>query len=236
MEKRTCRHCEADISGKRPQARYCGKKCRGADRPNGGHRVTGTATCAECGDTFETVRGRNTYCGRVCSDKNSGQWERTPAQPLTLTPVPWACCTHCHGWFVARAGRTHCQATECVRTRKREYMRQYMRGRPEAAEQVMALYYLATDNLEIPKASMWRQQLVAYLRTRDGDTCPLCTRPIDFAAKSGPCGSDRGSSIDHIIPRSQDGPDTLANLRLTCWGCNRDRGNRGGNEQLALIG
>jgi len=111
-----------------------------------------------------------------------------------------------------------------------------MQGRPEAAERIMALYYLAIDNLEIPKASMWRQQFVAYLRTRDGDTCPLCTRPIDFAAKSGPRGSDRGSSIDHVIPRSQDGPDALANLRLTCWGCNRDRGNRGGNEQLALIG
>ena len=70
QEPRACRHCEADISDKRPQARWCGKKCRWADRPNGGHRTTGTATCAECGTTFDTVRGRNTYCGLVCAGRS----------------------------------------------------------------------------------------------------------------------------------------------------------------------
>jgi hypothetical protein len=115
-------------------------------------------------------------------------------------------------------------------------MKTNMAGNTKAAARLMGLYNLAIGNLEIAKASMWRQHLVAYLRDRDGDHCAICHKAVDFAAKSGPRGSDNGSSIDHIIPRSHGGPDDLANLRLTHWGCNRKRGNRGGNEQLMLVG
>lgn len=78
--------------------------------------------------------------------------------------------------------------------------------------------------------------LVGYLRERDGDKCQICRRDIRFDLPSGPKGDTRGPSIDHIVPRSKGGDDDLANLRLTHWGCNRSRGNRGGAEQLALIG
>jgi 5-methylcytosine-specific restriction endonuclease McrA len=45
-----------------------------------------------------------------------------------------------------------------------------------------------------------------------------------------------GASVDHIMPRSLGGGNEMANLRLLTWKCNNRRGNRGGNEQLALIG
>lgn len=46
----------------------------------------------------------------------------------------------------------------------------------------------------------------------------------------------RSASLDHIIPISQDGPHTYANCRIAHLDCNLRRGNRGRNDQLALIG
>ena len=114
-----------------------------------------------------------------------------------------------------------------------------MYANPDAAARVMDLYYLSLavgrpENMK--QTSAWRRYLITYLRSRDGDKCGICARTIDFDIKSGPRGSDNGSSIDHVIPVSHGGQTSLANLRLTHWGCNRKRGNRGGNEQLQLIG
>ena len=53
----------------------------------------------------------------------------------------------------------------------------------------------------------------AVLR-RDGDTCQLC----------GASTTGRPTDLDHIIPWSHGGPDTIENLRLTHASCNRSRG------------
>ena len=100
----------------------------------------------------------------------------------------------------------------------------------------MGLYRLAIELREIKQAMFWRRELVAYLIDRDGDRCGICAKRVDPDIRSGPRGSDMGPSIDHVIPRSRGGEDELENLRLTHWGCNRKRGNRGGNEQLRLVG
>lgn len=44
------------------------------------------------------------------------------------------------------------------------------------------------------------------------------------------------SSIDHILPISEGGGHTRANVRATHLTCNVRRGARGGNEQLMLVG
>lgn len=83
---------------------------------------------------------------------------------------------------------------------------------------------------------MWRGVLIGYLVERDGRRCAICRRVVSLDVRSGPKGNRRGPSVDHVIPRSLGGRDDLANLRLTHWGCNQQRGNRGGFEQLALVG
>lgn len=85
-------------------------------------------------------------------------------------------------------------------------------------------------------AREWRRNLVEYLRDRDGKRCGICHRAMDFALSSGPKGNDMGVTIDHVVPRSQQGSDDPANLRLAHWVCNRDRKAKGGNEQLMLVG
>ena len=49
------------------------------------------------------------------------------------------------------------------------------------------------------------------IRERDGHKCVYC------GAAEGPM------HLDHIIPRSQGGPDTAANLIVACASCNSRR-------------
>lgn len=48
---------------------------------------------------------------------------------------------------------------------------------------------------------------------RDGEFCQFC-------------GTANDLTLDHIIPWSHGGPDTVVNLRVLCRPCNSSRGNR----------
>lgn len=50
---------------------------------------------------------------------------------------------------------------------------------------------------------------------RDGGRCRMCQRELSFAPNS--------FDIDHIVPISLGGPDTPANLQLSCRRCNRKK-------------
>jgi 5-methylcytosine-specific restriction endonuclease McrA len=45
-----------------------------------------------------------------------------------------------------------------------------------------------------------------------------------------------GPTIDHIVPLSISRDDTRTNVHLAHWLCNGRKTNRGGGEQLLLIG
>jgi hypothetical protein len=68
---------------------------------------------------------------------------------------------------------------------------------------------------------------------RDGWMCQIELHPVDRTAK---WPHPLFPTLDHVIPISEGGPHTKANVRLACLRHNLRRGNRGGNEQLALIG
>lgn len=72
-----------------------------------------------------------------------------------------------------------------------------------------------------------------YVLERDGWRCQVCKRGIP-ATLAVP--HHKAGTADHVIPRSQGGGNDAANLRAAHFICNTLRGNRGGNEQLALIG
>lgn len=67
-----------------------------------------------------------------------------------------------------------------------------------------------------------KQMIDAY-----GLLCNLCAEPINFIAprKVGARGWERGLHIDHVIPISKGGPDTLENVRPTHGLCNIKKGN-----------
>lgn len=68
---------------------------------------------------------------------------------------------------------------------------------------------------------------------RDRWMCGICKKRISQRA----LWPDRmAATIDHLIPVSQGGPHTRANVRAAHYSCNSARSNRGGGEQLMLIG
>lgn len=68
---------------------------------------------------------------------------------------------------------------------------------------------------------------------RDGWRCGICRRRVN---RRLPYPHPRSPSLDHIIPISEGGGHVYANVRISHLECNLARGNRGGGEQLALIG
>lgn len=57
---------------------------------------------------------------------------------------------------------------------------------------------------------------------RDGWVCQVCREPVD---RTLPVGHVRSASIDHVVPRDEDGKTEDGNLQLTHVECNlrRDR-------------
>lgn len=82
-------------------------------------------------------------------------------------------------------------------------------------------------------AEGWDGVSDAEILERDRWRCGICRKVI---GKSFKYPHPRSKSIDHIVPLSQGGDDTAANKRAAHFGCNLSRGNRGGGEQLAMIG
>lgn len=68
---------------------------------------------------------------------------------------------------------------------------------------------------------------------RDGWKCGVCRQRID---RRLPYPHPRSASLDHVVPLSQHGKHIYSNVRITHLKCNTARGNRGGGEQLLLIG
>ncbi|MBM3910474.1 MAG: HNH endonuclease [Thaumarchaeota archaeon] len=56
-----------------------------------------------------------------------------------------------------------------------------------------------------------------------GHNCYLCQKPIDFTvARTEP----KGFQVEHVIPISKNGPDTLENVRPSHAACNWSKGNK----------
>ncbi len=60
---------------------------------------------------------------------------------------------------------------------------------------------------------------------RDGRMCSFCGVLCVKTPKT-PSGRRRRLTLDHIIPWSKGGEDTVENLRVACASCNSARGNR----------
>jgi 5-methylcytosine-specific restriction endonuclease McrA len=64
---------------------------------------------------------------------------------------------------------------------------------------------------------------------RYGTDCHICGTPIDLKAPrgSGKKGWERGLHLDHLIPISKGGPDTIENIRPAHGVCNLSKGAKG---------
>lgn len=61
---------------------------------------------------------------------------------------------------------------------------------------------------------------VTEVGDRDGWACQICGDPVDPSLRST---DPESRSVDHVVPVSRGGTDTLDNIRLAHLGCNLDR-------------
>jgi hypothetical protein len=61
-----------------------------------------------------------------------------------------------------------------------------------------------------------------------GTDCHLCGQPIDFEAprRAGLSGWEFGLQIDHVLPVTKGGPDTLENVKPAHGKCNISKSNK----------
>lgn len=205
--------------------RYCSTGCqRVAQNRSAKIRKAWTGRCERCDAEFVSYQSgrKQRFCSRSCALAAIPRGNRE--KKARFTTLNWRECKHCDAWFISRRGSLYC-GDECRRVHN--------------IDKALGAYRLATTpqgGLDIPGGTGYFRRVVSYLAHRDGERCAICHKHIDTTLPSGPRGNPLGPSIDHIIPRSEGGADTLANVRLTHWTCNRRRGNRGGDEQLRLIG
>mgnify|MGYP002143178026 CR=1 FL=1 len=192
-----------------------------------------TTVCVHCGTTYATTRSRGRFCSTRCYVENtwgfvgwraparrSRPWFTRIALPLptaaTARTIVCGQCLACGAWFATLGPRRQSCSPECSSRIKRAKIR-----RAHARRKLLDRSGIIEDfdPIEIYQRDRW--------------VCAICKRKIRrYLTAPHPLSP----TLDHIVPRSQRGDHTRANVRAAHMICNSMRGNRGGGEQLALLG
>jgi 5-methylcytosine-specific restriction endonuclease McrA len=81
-------------------------------------------------------------------------------------------------------------------------------------------------------AAVHEPYTLAEIAARDRYTCGLCRKSVPMTLR---VPHPKAPTIDHLVPVSDGGDDTRANVQLAHFICNSRRG-AGGVVQLALLG
>jgi hypothetical protein len=183
------------------------------------HRKS-TTQCTWCGRTCLKATTQR-YGARFCSLDCRDTWrrrDRLPVlfvgqviRPTLVKPEP----TKLHVWVAGRC--RHCTQPFVDR----------QPGARFCSKRCGRKYWRDERKHEVPHATR------LYVLERDGWRCQICKRGIPATAS---VPHPKAGTVDHVLPRSQGGTHDRANLRAAHFDCNWKRSNKGGNEQLALIG
>jgi 5-methylcytosine-specific restriction endonuclease McrA len=147
-------------------------------------------------------------------------------------------CAVCGGRFTSSRPKRQTCGEDCQRKRQSQYVSARVVERyhtdPEFRDWMLAQAHARrADKLGLDSNAV----LLSYLIKRDKGRCqvPACLFPSRKVAPLGSSGPMK-PSIDHKIPLSKGGTHDLANTQLAHYRCNLSKNNRGGGEQLLLIG
>lgn len=210
-------------SGRGPQRLvYCSKAC---DKRAASARVSAARLaarppieCPVCSKSFERSRRDQRFCSVFCSDVNRGQRRAVPL-PLTVCALD-----DCDVEFQPMFLRQRC----CSEAHGKKL---WNRKNPEPWNDRKRDHYHRRRALKAG-ASTGRPVVLAEIRMRDGNRCHLCDKTVPDKAWPHP----QSPSLDHVVPLSKGGAHDPDNVKLAHLECNTAKGNRGGNEQLLLIG
>lgn len=227
----TCAGCEKHVQVGCPRQRYCTKPCQIATNASKKSerlalvRASSQKTCKGCGDSLAGRRPDVLWCSRRCHDVARGQ-----RLPERLAPRQCAV-LECTVEFQPKMTKQRCCCEKhgkllCNRERRAaglETREPWSDRRRDAYHRRRALKKQAATGEPVS---------LNYIRERDRDRCHLCRKRVGKKAWPHPLSP----SLDHVVPLTKGGAHDPANVRLAHLVCNTAKGNRGGGEQLLLIG
>lgn len=238
LPPKRCAVCGALIAGGTRRSRFCSPECQREERraaERAAYRRDGprgnVSPCSRCG---KPVGNRPRRPQVTCQDCR--RVERVPYGPRpgrvpkpALDPRVCELCeeTYVPKWKPRPGSQQRWCSKSCTTAWANGARPPYRKGDPvtrkearnRLRQQVHAETYDGVTNKQILERDRWR--------------CGICGKRI---GKSFRWPHPRSASIDHVIPLSQGGDDTAANKRAAHLACNCGRMNRGGGEQLAMIG
>jgi hypothetical protein len=240
----------------RGKRQFCSLSCSSSDPAR--HRKRGPSRrkdCEVCGTSYiDKSGGQQRTCSRACGLKIKIMPIRPKAPKLHMIRIRW--CTQCGAWFVSKGPQLTCSEA-CAHEAKRAYDLAYNSTRPRKPPPPETPCITCGEGSfpfpprncpackrEIKRASKRRRRVLelgaqsepytlAEIAKRDHNRCGICHKRIAMA-QAAP--HPRSPSIDHMVPLARGGDDTRANVQLAHFLCNARKGDRGGHEQLALVG
>lgn len=222
------KRCDACIAEEaRAHSRRCNERTK--NRLAAAFLEVGRASsCADCGAQFGCARmGPKTKRCRPCRLLRRSLKEHTPVPPLR--PIKCLGCPKMLRRVRYGHGLKRCSDCRSAFAKERsqelrllnlDVRRAYERAhRHLRIARKRANGYEVFRDIEIFERDRWR--------------CGICEKRINKRLRYP---HPMSASLDHVVPVSQGGPHLRSNVRASHLRCNVSRGNRGGNEQLALVG
>jgi hypothetical protein len=195
--------------------------------------------CIHCGSAFKTTTSATRYC-KDCFKKQ--RWKSTRSHELVVytgpvfvrkpkinkNPIPRSkrkfksgSCKTCGTWFITLNMDVTC-SLKCQKA--------WQKKNPSAVEAKR----VAKDRRRARKRNAFVENVYRKkVFEADGYRCHLCNQKTDPTKK---VPHPRSPTLDHIIPLAAGGTHEPSNCRTACFLCNALKGDRGGGEQLLLIG
>jgi hypothetical protein len=212
----TCLECCAPFEPRHGSQRFCQATCRYRHRD----RAKATTPCAGgCGTLLHSGRGSLPPGERLCRPCRASPTRQAArrigrravnrsyaaSQRAARRAVPLGTCHGCGGSTTGL--KRFCEGCAAAKQQRKNAVR---RGASPLGPAIS----------------------IADLGLRDRWRCHLCRRKVDRAL---PYQHRMAGTRDHLVPVSDGGDDSPANLRLAHRSCNSSRGARG-TVQLALVG
>lgn len=156
--------------------------------------------CDSCNTEFWTAFEQQRFCSDSC---------RLTKTAATQSRVYFHKCNDCQTQFATSRHLSGVSATAIRRCKVCQLERRRMRDRKKTLVRQKAI--------SNPRIS------VLLIAKRDSYLCHLCNQIVDMDIER----TDKmGATIDHILPLSKGGLDTMENVALAHWICNIRKGNR----------
>lgn len=219
-EQYPCQACGAVVTrpvarGQRPK--WCAD-CRNKGRPR---------NCAVCEARFQATTSATRYCSRPCyflarfgppsspvpaTHPSRRAPRERPGPSVRVFITDCAVCGRCFAspYTIATCG-PECREVKRLSDKREAKHRRRARKRGAFVAPVFRLTIYRRDN--------WR--------------CHLCSKPVrrDVVAPH-----PLSATLDHVIPLARGGTHEPANVRTAHYLCNARKSDRGGGEQLMLVG